>query len=256
MASYPVLVRGLVDRDEEGTRSVLQAARAAGVGRFVHVGSIEAFPLEDGPRPITEAAGFSPDRTVMEYGRSKALGILEVLKAADDGMDCVVCCPTGFIGPPDYRLSPMGKVVHDYIHGKLPAYVDGGFDFVDVRDVAPGLIRAAEAGHRGRVYLFSGHYATVPSIMEMLERISGIRRPPVCLSIRFLLPFMPIVESFYRVSGRPPRFTRSSLQLLSLGIQVDSERARSELGYTTRPLEATLADTVHWFTDNGSTGAR
>jgi len=231
----------------EGTRSALHAARTAGVGRFIHVGSVEAFPLEDGQLPITESGGFHPDRTVMEYGRSKALSMNLVLEAAADGMDCVVGCPTAFIGPPDYRRSALGQVVFDFIRGKLPAYVNGGFDFVDVRDVARGLIRAAEAGRSGRVYLLSGRYATVPELMDMLKEASGVRKPALCLSTGLLRPFMPVVEAYYRVSGRPPRFTGSSLRLLSLGVTVDSSRARSELGYTTRPLEETLADTVRWF---------
>ena len=235
----------------EGTRNTLAAARSAGVGRFVHVGSIEAFPLEDGPLPISEAAGFSPDRTVMEYGRSKALSMQLALAAANDGMDCVVCCPTAFIGPPDYRRSPMGQVILDLLRGRLPALVGGGFDFVDVRDVAVGLILASEAGRNGRVYLLSGRYETVPSLLEMIVSATGARKPALCLPTRLLLPIMPIVEIYYRISGRPPRFTRNSLKLLSLGVQVDSSRAATELGYTTRPLEETLEDTVKWFARNG-----
>lgn len=231
----------------DGTTNALNAARAAGVARFVHVGSIEAFPLRLGPHPITEAAGINPDHTVMEYGRSKAIGMQAALAAAKNGMECVVCCPTAFIGPPDYRRSPLGQVIFDVLGGRLPASVQGGFDFVDVRDVAVGLIRAAEAGRTGRVYLLSGRYATVPSLIEMVAAEGGVRRPALSLSTRFLLPFMPIVETYYRLSGRSPRFTRSSLQLLSLEVKVNSSRARTEIGYTTRPLEETIADTVAWF---------
>jgi len=235
----------------EGTRNALIAARAAGVSRFVHVGSIEAFPLEDGPFPISEAAGFNPDQTVMEYGRSKALSMQLALAAAGDGMDCVVCCPTAFIGPPDYRRSPMGQVILDLLCGRLPASVGGGFDFVDVRDVALGLIRASEAGRNGRVYLLSGRYETVPSLIDMIAAAAGVRKPPLRLPTRLLLPIMPIVETYYRISGRPPRFTKNSLKILSLGVRVDSSRAATELGYATRPLEETLADTVEWFARHG-----
>ena len=245
------------DQDEldrvnvEGTRCVLKAARQAGIGRFVHVGSIEAFPLEDGPNPISEDAGIHPDRTVMEYGRSKAVGMQVALEAAERGMDCVVCCPTAFIGPPDHRRSPMGQVIFDVLRGRLPAYVDGGFDFVDVRDVARGLILAAKKGKTGRVYLLGGRYAAVPELIDIVAAVSGARKPALCIPTRFLLPFMSIIEAYYRASGRPPRFTKSSLSLLSLCVKVDSARARAELGYTTRPLEETLADTVEWFIRNG-----
>ena len=101
------------------------------------------------------------------------------------------------------------------------------------------------------VYLLSGRFVTIPEMMEMLERLSGARKPRLCLSYGFLRPFMPLVETYYRLFGRPPRFTRESLSLLHLGVQVDSSRARAELGHTSRPLEETLTDTVEWFRENG-----
>jgi dihydroflavonol-4-reductase len=180
--------------------------------------------------------------------------MLEVLNWADNKMDCVVCCPTGFVGPPDYRRSPMGQLVLDFLNRRLLAYVSGGFDFVDVRDVADGLIKAGEAGQNGRTYLLSGHFASVPEIMDMLERVSGVRKPRLCLPTPLLRPVMPVVESYYRLSGKPVRYTRNSLKLLSLNVRVDAGRARSELGYEVRPLEKTLADTVKWFRSSGMTG--
>jgi dihydroflavonol-4-reductase len=235
----------------DGTRSVLKAARHARVGRIVHVGSIEAFPLAESPFPITEENELRPDHTVTEYGRTKALGMSAVLAAAREGMDTVVCCPTAFLGPPDYRVSAMGRLVLDYLHRRLPAYVDGGFDFVDVRDVAEGLVRAARRGRAGRVYLLSGRYVDVPELMAMLESLTGVRRPRIRFASSTLLPIMPIVETYYRVSGRPPRFTSDSLRLLGLGVRVDSSRARTELGYAPRRIEVTLADAVAWFRAHG-----
>lgn len=235
----------------EGTRSVLAAARAAGVRRFVHVGSVEAFPLARGEYPVSERHGIDPDTTVLAYGRTKALGMLDALAAAGDGLEVVVCAPTAFIGPPDYRGSALGAFVLDYLRGVLPAYVDGGFDFVDVRDVADGIVRAAERGPSGRVYLLGGEYATIPQIIGMLEELSGVSRPLLKLPVRAILPFAGIVHLYYLLTGKPPRFTRESLGLLSLGVRVDSSRARGELGYAHRPLCQTLSDTIGWFADEG-----
>lgn len=235
----------------EGTRSVLAAARAAGVRRFVHTGSVEAFPLAGGEYPVSERHGIDPDTTVLAYGRTKAQGMLDALAAAGDGMEVVVCAPTAFIGPPDYRRSALGAFVLDYLRGRLPAYVDGGFDFVDVRDVADGVVRAGERGASGRVYLLGGEYATIPQIIGMLEDLSGVPRPPLKLPVRAILPFAGIVHLYYRITGKPPRFTRESLGLLSLGVRVDSSRARDELGYAPRPLRETLSDTIGWFADEG-----
>jgi dihydroflavonol-4-reductase len=240
----------------ETTRVLLGAARVAGVRRFVYVGSIEAFPLEDGPYPITEAHTIDPERTVMEYGRSKAVATRLVLEASADDLECVVCCPTAFLGPPDYRRSPLGSFVHDFVTGRLPAAISGGFDFADVRDVADGLVRAARSGRAGRIYLLSGRYATVPELLDTLRLHTGARGPSFTLPVALVAFFAPIVEHYYRLSGRPPRFTRHSLRLLSLGVRVDGSRAREELGYACRPLEETLADTVDWFTDATARRAR
>ena len=234
----------------EGTRSVIEAARRAGVGRLVNVSSIEAFPIEYGPYPITESHGWDPDRTMMAYGRTKALGMQAALEAGRDGLDVVVCCPTAFLGPPDYRSSPVGLFVRDYLRRRLPAYVSGGFDFADVRDIAAGLILAARRGAPGSVYLLPGSYVTIPDILHTLEEMTGVPKPRVCLPSAAALPLMPLVEAYYRLSGRPPRFTRYSLKILTLGATVDGSRARRELGYTTRPLQATLGDLVNWYREN------
>ena len=231
----------------EGTRSVLRAARAAGVRRVIHVGSIEAFPLADGRYPITEEHGIHPERTLMTYGRTKATSMLDALAAADTSMEVVVCAPTAFLGPTDYRRSPIGQFVLDYLQGRLPAYIDGGFDFVDVRDVADGVIRAAAYGASGRVYLLSGRYTAIPELIGLLHEVSGISPPPFYLPARLVAPFTPLVEAYYRLTGVPARFTRESLRLLRLGVTVSAERARAELGFTSRPIRETLGDSVDWF---------
>ncbi len=235
----------------EGTRCVVEAAKAANIGRLVHVSSIEAFPLTIGPYPINEELGIDPDHTVMEYGRTKALGTRIVLDAAAAGMNAVVVCPTAFIGLPDFRLSPMGRLVLDFARGRLPAYVDGGFDFADVRDIARGVLLAGTKGRRGELYLLSGRYASIPDLMELLGRLCGRRKPLLCLPTKAIAWLMPPIELYYRISGRPPRFTRDSLHILSYGVTVDSSKAARELGYSSRPLEVTLSDTLDWFRERG-----
>ena len=162
-------------------------------------------------------------------------------------LEVVVCCPTAFIGPPDYRRSPLGALVSDYLSRRLPAYVDGGFDFVDVRDVAAGVIGALERGAPASTYLLGGHYVTIPELIELLEEESGVPRPRLVVPLGLVRPVAPVIEAYYRVTGAAPRFTRNSLRLLSLGVTVDSARARRELGYAPRPIRETIADTVAWF---------
>ncbi len=249
------------DRDQlhrvnvEGTQTVLTAAVRAGVPRFVHVGSVEAFPLAGGRSPITEDHGVDPTHTILEYGRTKALGILHVLSAPTGETEVVVCCPSGLIGPPDYRGSEAGRVIVDFLNRRLPAYVNGGFDFVDVRDAAAGLIAASRRGRAGSIYLLAGSYVSIPQMMELLEQESGVPKPRVCLPVGLALPVAPVAEAIARLRGRRPWFTRGSLRIVSLGVQLDSSRARDELGYTTRPIRETIADAVAWYRDHDLTVA-
>ncbi len=239
----------------EGTRCVAEAARSAEVKRLVYIGSIEAFPLDSSRFPVTERCDVDPDRTIMEYGRSKALAMRELLASAREGLECVVCCPTAFLGPPDHRLSAMGSLVLDCISGRLPVGIRGGFDFADVRDVADGVIRAGEvplpSAEPGRVYLLGGRYVSVPELLQLLESISGVPRPRVTVPLSILRAAAPAAEWYYRLFRRPARFTRANLRLLSLDLRVDSSRARRELGYTCRPIEETLADLVRWLGASG-----
>lgn len=235
----------------EGTRRALLAAERAGVRRFLYVGSVEAFPLEHADGPVTEELPLDPGRTVMAYGWSKALAMQEVLGGSPATMERIVCCPTAFLGPPDYRGSPIGSFVRDTARGRLPVAISGGFDFVDVRDVATGILAAVERGRDGACYLLGGRYVTVPEMVRLVAAEAGVPGPAVTLPLRAVQPFTPLVEGYYALSGRPPRFTRSSLRLLSLGVRVDTRRAEAELDYHPRPIAETIRDTVAWFSRNG-----
>jgi len=236
----------------DGTANVLRACTAAGVRRLVYVGSIEAFDLASAPGGlVTEEAGIHPDRTMMEYGRSKAIASLAVLEAARAGLDALIVCPTGYIGPYDYRLSAMGRLVVDYVRRRLPAVVEGGFDFVDVRDVAEGTIRAAEAGRAGELYILSGTYLTVADIMAALEARTGVPGPMLVLPAGLAHVVARVAEVWSALRRSPPRFTTASVGILSLGVSVSCEKARRELGYEPRPFAQTLEDTLAWFAEAG-----
>lgn len=234
------------------TKRVIQACRKAGVRRFVFAATIEAFDLLSGPYPIHEQSTINPDRTVMPYGKTKALAVLEVEQAVQqEHLDAVTVFPTGFIGPFDYKLSPMTKLMLDYATGKIPVGIAGGFDFVDIRDVACGMISAANSDAGLRRYLLPGAYVTVDELFSVLEKVTG-RRPP-----RFQLPaaISPAAgfaaECFYFLMRRQPRYTRKSLKILSLGVTVSGALASQVLGYSPRPLEATVEDTIEWLAAHG-----
>jgi dihydroflavonol-4-reductase len=238
----------------EGTRNVVRACLAEGVRRLVYVSSIEALDLSAGPGPVTEEAGFHPDRTVMSYGSSKAEASLAVLEAAERGLESVVVCPTGFVGPGDWRLSAMGRMVVDYARRRIPLVVSGGFDFVDVRDVAAGVVAAGTKGRSGQAYILSGAYLSVADIMRALEKRTGVPVPAVCLPAGLAMVFARAAELWYALRDAPPRFTVGSVRILSLGVRISCEKARKELGFQARPFEETLDDTLAWLGEAGFLG--
>lgn len=230
----------------EGTRNVLKAARAAGVKRVVYTSSIHAIQrVEDGV--IDESIPYDMNNPYGAYDRSKAEATLEVLEAAKEGLDAVVACPTGVIGPHDYRGSMMGAVIHDAAAAKPAFYVDGAYDFVDVRDVAEGLIKAAEKGKRGESYILSGSKISVRYLLETVREITGRQFPqfkvPFDLA-KFAACFTPM---YYRLAHATPRFTPYSLEVLKSNSNISHAKATRELGYRPRSIYESISDTVKWF---------
>ena len=145
----------LHETNVEGTRNVLAACRETGVRRLVHCSSIHAFVVPQGGACLTEASPIDPDRAQGAYDRTKAEATLLVLEAVRQGLDAVMVFPTGVIGPYDFRPSHTGELVLAAAQGRLGAYVDGAYNFVDVRDVAQGLMAAAEKGRSGEGYILA-----------------------------------------------------------------------------------------------------
>jgi dihydroflavonol-4-reductase len=232
----------------EGTRNILRVARQMKVGKFVYTSSIHAIKrVEEGI--IDETLPYDPNNPYGEYDRAKAEATLEVQQAAQAGLEAVIACPTGVIGPYDFRGSLMGGVIHEAARSRPTFYVDGAYDFVDVRDVADGLIAAAEKGRRGESYIFSGHKITVRYLLETVREITGHRfftmRIPFDLA-KFVSLFTPMYYSVAKVS---PRFTPYSLEVLRSNANISHAKATRELGYTPRPLYESIRDAVKWFLD-------
>ena len=233
-----------------GTRNVIQAARAARIRRLVYTSSIHAISRVPHGVDIDERLPYDPHNPYGEYDRSKARASLEVLQAAGRELDAVVVCPTGVIGPNDYRRSEVGHIIHSCVQGKPQLYVEGAYDFVDVRDVAGGLIQACENGRTGESYILSGEQITVRSLLDAIQEITGKHFPRVKIPTslaRFASIFTPF---YYRLTKTEPRFTPYSLEVLASNSNICHAKARRELGYNPRSLRESLADTVKWYAEN------
>jgi dihydroflavonol-4-reductase len=231
----------------EGTRNILAAARRARVKRFIYTSSIHAIARTPHGVVMDESLGFDQNNPYGEYDRSKAAASLEVEKAANEGLDAILVCPTGVIGPYDYRGSEMGEVIRNASNAKTMFYVEGAYDFVDVRDVADGMIAAHSFGRKGESYILSGQKLSVRFLLEMVREVTGKAfasfKLPFLLA-QFASKFTPY---YYRWSKTRPRFTPYSLEVLQSNPAISHAKATRELGYRTRPSIETIADTVRWF---------
>ncbi len=233
----------------EGTKNILRAAMGKGIEKLVYTSSIHAIQrVEDGV--IDERVPYDMNNPYGAYDRSKAEATLEVLNAARCGLEAVVACPTGVIGPYDFRGSMMGAVIHDAAVAKPTLYVDGAYDFVDVRDVADGLISAAENGKRGESYILSGQKISVRYLLETVREITGKHffqmKIPFDLA-KFAAMFTPM---YYRFAKETPRFTPYSLEVLQSNSNISHAKATRELGYSPRSLYESIKDTVKWILES------
>jgi dihydroflavonol-4-reductase len=230
----------------EGTKNILHVAKEKKVKKLVYTSSIHAIQRVDGGI-IDESLPYDPDNPYGAYDRAKAEATLEVQKAAQAGLEAVIACPTGVIGPYDFRGSLMGSVIRTAAETKPTLYVDGAYDFVDVRDVAEGLIAAAKHGKRGESYILSGQKISVRYLLETVCEITGRHffqmKIPFDLA-KFAALFTPMYYSLARVN---PRFTPYSLEVLRSNANISHAKATRELGYKPRSLYESIKDTVKWF---------
>jgi dihydroflavonol-4-reductase len=234
-----------------GTQNVIKACMLTGIKRLVYTSSIHAIAEPPHGTMIDETLPCNPDRVPNGYGASKARSTLDVLEGVERGLNAVIVHPTGVIGPFDYRISEMGQLILDFANNKLKVYIDGAYDFVDVRDVASGIILAGEKGQSGARYILSGEQISVHQLMLMLQEISKIKAPsfkvPVWLA-RIAARFSPL---YYQLTQKTPRFTTYSIDVLRSNSQVCSDKARQQLGFTTRSIKQSLSDAISWFKENG-----
>ena len=234
----------------EGTKNILRAASEKKI-KLIYTSSIHAIQRVDASAgAIDESVPYDMNNPYGAYDRSKAEATLEVLNAARSGLEAVVACPTGVIGPYDFRGSMMGAVIHGAAVAKPTLYVDGAYDFVDVRDVANGLIAAAEHGKRGESYILSGQKITVRYLLETVREITGKHffqmKIPFDLA-KFAAIFTPM---YYRFANETPRFTPYSLEVLQSNSNISHAKATRELGYKPRPIFDSIRDAVKWFLDS------
>lgn len=177
-----------------GTNNILRHCEKAGVGKLVYVSSVHAIPEKPKGTEITEDAVFSPDAVQGDYAKSKAIATSLVFEASDRGLNASVVFPSGIIGPGDVGKGSITHMLLSFLAGKLPVAVKGGYDFVDVRDVAAGIVSCAEQGQPGHGYILSGEYATIRDILNAAKETLEIKRTVSFFPIRLAKLIAPLYE--------------------------------------------------------------
>lgn len=236
----------------EGPKNVLEIAEQLGVRRIIHVSSVHAvteLPFTvpfDETRPYKQANDYA-------YDYSKALGEQIMLRNIADlsiregKPEVVVLRPSCIIGPYDFKPSEIGKALMELQKGKIPALPEGGYDFVDIRDVANSVLTAMERGRSGEVYLLTGKYYSMREFAETVAKVLGQRPVKWILPYRFLKMLLPLIAWLAKMTDSPPLFTIESLDALKNGHpHMDSSKAARELGHVCRPLEESVQDFYLW----------
>lgn len=238
--------RELYDVNVTGTRNVVDFCKKFNVSKLVYVSSVHAIPEKPDGAVITEISEFNPDKVVGAYAKTKAEATSYVLDATKQGLNACVVHPSGIIGPHDYGRGHITTMVIDYYKRRLTSGIDGGYDFVDVRDVASGIISACDNGRRGECYILSNKYYQVREILTMLHEITGKKEIKNFLPLWFVKATAPLAELYYKILKQPPLFTSYSIYTLNSNALFSHQKATDELGYSTRDMKETLTDTVCW----------
>lgn len=238
-----------------GVRHVAEAALAAGVRRLVHFSSIHALDSRPADRPVDEARPFV-GAGAPPYDRSKAAGEREIRAAAARGLDAVIVQPTAIVGPFDFKPSHAGRLIVALARRRLPALIDGAFDWVDARDVARTALAAGDAGRAGERYLVPGHRVSIRDFAREVARAAGVAAPRLVTPLWAARLGAPLVAFFARRLGRAPLYTPASVRAVGQNSRVCGDKARAELGHRARPFAETIADTVGWLRENGQLDSR
>jgi dihydroflavonol-4-reductase len=229
-----------------GTLNVVRACFTCNVRRLVHCSSIHAVcpqPLEgivDEDRPLLREGEGIP------YDTSKALAEGEVMAGVEAGLDATIVVPTAVLGPHDHRPSLLGRSLADFFRGRFRLLVEGGFDWIDARDVARAAMAAASWGRRGQRYLLAGSWTTLRELADLAGNVSGVRVRRFELPMSVARPAAAAIAPVTYALGADARFTPRALAALGLYRRVSCARAAEELGYAPRPLRQTLNAVYEW----------
>lgn len=230
----------------DGTRNLLAAAQKAGVERVVYTSTVGCIGIPPGGIG-DETAAVSLEEMTGDYKRSKFLAERVALDFAGRGLPVVIVNPTAPIGDHDVKPTPTGKIVLDFLHGDMPAFIDTGLNVVDVRDTAEGHWLACQRGKPGERYILGAENLTLAQILQKLAKITGRKAPTVRLPYALAYGAGVLSTAWAGVTGKAPRVPLDAVRMAKKKMWVSHEKARRELGFEPGPADGALARAVEWF---------
>jgi dihydroflavonol-4-reductase len=236
-----------------GTINVLNAVRAGGCERLVYTSTVGVLGLaEHDGAPSDETSYVDVAHLFGSYKRSKFVAEHEVLRACAEGLDASVAMPTFPLGPGDVAPTPTGKVVLRFMNGKMPAVADTALNVAHIDDLAQGHLAALERGSKGRSYILGGENLSMREILQTLADCCGLPMPRLRVPKELALiagAASTLVEG--RLLRREPSVPLEAARMSTTMMVFSDERARAELGYTSRPAREAIMESARWFADNG-----
>lgn len=235
----------------EGTRNLLAAAQKAGIERTVYTSSVAAIGVGKRGKVVDETHQSPVEKLVGDYKKSKFLAEQVAIAAAKQGQDIVIVNPSSPIGSMDIKPTPTGDIILRFLRRQMPAYVDTGLNFIDVRDVARGHLLALEKGKTGDRYILGHQNLSLKQLLEILSDITGLKAPQISVPAFLPLSVAWIEEKILAPIGKTPTVPIDGVRMAQQPMYYDASKAVRELGLPQSPLNVALKDAVDWFVSNG-----
>lgn len=227
-----------------GTKNLLSLCCEFSPKKLVFLSSTDALHPQKG-EVVSEPEFYYTENMGSDYARSKAEASRLVIDAVNEtGLDATLILPSCVLGPGDYKSGFTSTLISMYLGGMPPISIPGGYDFVDVRDVAALTIAAAKKGGRGESYLATGEYATVTEVFNILGELTGRKPVKMTLPTFSLRAAAAVASPYYLLTDKPSVFTQNAIDLLTAGTRFSHEKATKELGYSPRGIREIVTDTV------------
>ena len=240
----------IYDSNVGGTKNLLSAAKRAGVEQLIYTSTVATIAV-DRPELPNESTDARLDEMVGHYKRSKWMAEREVLQAAKDGLPVIVAMPTTPVGPWDWKPTPTGKIILDFLNGKMPGYVETGLNFVGVEQCAAGHLLVGEKGKIGERYLLGGENLSLKELLDTLAEITGLPAPSMKIPHGLALGVAYLETGFSRLLGKEPQIPVEGVKIAQHKMFVDVSRAQRELGFQPGSVSDALERAVRWYQANG-----